>query len=77
MYMLYFVPSVLKTSWILPTSAVYFGQFWKQSNHKLNVGTTGNTYDIEDLLSKEGWNLTLGLAGQWEEGGIFKGQSQT
>lgn len=75
--MLYFVPSILKTSWILPVSAIFFWQFWKRSNHKLSIGTIGNTYDIKDLLSEEGWKLTLGLAGQWEEGSIFNGQSQT
>lgn len=77
LYMLYFVPFILKTSWILPARSVFSWQFWKQSNHKLIIGTIGNTYDIKDLLSKEGWKLILGLVEQWEEGGIFKGQSQT
>ena len=39
-----------------------FWQFWKWSNHKPSLGTTGNTYGIKDLLSKEGWKLTLGRA---------------
>lgn len=77
MYVILCTPHSKNTLYIANQHSLFFWQFWKGSNYKLSIGTIGDTCDIKDLLSKQGWKLTLGLAGQWEEGGIFKGQSQT
>lgn len=55
-----------------------FCQFWKLDNGKPSIGTIAcATYDIKYFLCREGWELLFGLAGQWEDGGIFIGESQT